>query len=44
MIDGDGDGDYEKIGKVETTMGSLMGALKQTFIADLKKDGQANRG
>ena len=44
MIDGDGDGDHDKIGSVKTTMGSLMGALKQTFIADLKKDGQTNRG
>ena len=41
MIDGDGDGDHDTIGEVETTMGSLMGALKQTFIADLKKDGQS---
>ena len=44
MIDGDGDGDYDTIGEVETTMGQLMGALKQTFTADLKKNGQANRG
>ena len=28
MIDGDGDGDYDTIGEVETTMGQLMGAIK----------------
>ena len=44
MIDGDGDGDYDTIGEVSTTMGRMMGALKQTFTADLKKDGQGNRG
>lgn len=44
MIDGDGDGDYDTIGEVETTMGALMGALKQTFTADLIKNGQGNRG
>lgn len=44
MIDGDGDGDYDTIGEVETTMGKLMGALKQTWTANLVKNGQANRG
>ena len=44
MIDGDGDGDYDTIGEVETTMGKLMGALKQTFTANLMKGGQGNRG
>ena len=44
MIDGDGDGDYDTIGEVETTMGKLMGALKQTWTADLLKSGQSNRG
>ena len=44
MIDGDDGGDYDTIGEVQTTMGQLMGALKQTFTADLKKNGQGNRG
>ena len=44
MIDGDGDGDYDTIGEVETTMGKLVGALKQTWTANLMKGGQGNRG
>jgi len=28
MIDGDGGGDYDSIGEVQTTMGKLMGAKK----------------
>ena len=31
MIDGDGHGDYDTIGTVETTIGAIMGAKQQTF-------------
>ena len=44
FIDGDGGGDYDTIGEVETTMGKLMGAKKQIFTQKLSYQGQQNRG
>lgn len=45
MIDGDGDGDYDTIGELNTTMGSLMGARAQMFTGTLTdKHGNGNRG
>jgi len=37
MVDADNKtgSDYDEIGEVETTMGSLMGAARQTFTANL---------
>lgn len=34
----DAKGGKEFIGKVETTMGKIVGALKQTFVAELHND------
>jgi len=36
IIDIDGPTHFEMIGNVETTVGTIMGARKQTFIADIK--------
>ena len=46
MVDADDDKglNCEAIGEVETTMGSLMGAPRQTFTANLTHQGQQNRG
>jgi len=44
MIDGDGDGDYDTIGELSTTMGKIMGARAQMFTADLVHNGASNRG
>lgn len=44
MVDVDGQNSFDTIGELETTMGALMGAKKQTFESDLmfknKKAGQ----
>jgi len=42
MVDADNTSgsDYDEIGEVETTMGSLMGAARQTFTANLTHKGQ----
>ena len=45
MIDGDGDGDYDTIGEINTNMGQLMGARAQMFTGTLTdKNGNGNRG
>lgn len=46
MVDSDDKSgeDNDIIGEVVTTMGSLMGAKKQTFTADLSHQGKQNRG
>lgn len=40
MIDGDGGDNFDTIGEIETTMGALMGAKKQTFEDDLAFKGK----
>ena len=42
MIDGDGGGDYDTIGEIETTMGKIMGSRAQQFMGELKSG--ANSG
>jgi len=44
MIDGDGGGDYDVIGEIETSMGKIMGAKAQMFTGDLVHNGAGNRG
>mgnify|MGYP001626783864 CR=1 FL=1 len=46
MVDSDDKTGEENdiIGEVVTTMGSLMGAARQTFTADLSHQGKQNRG
>lgn len=44
MIDGDGDGEYDTIGSLETTVGALMGAKAQTFKGTLSHNGKSNTG
>ena len=39
MIDDDGNGDYDIIGEVLTTMGAVMGAKAQMFQGTLTKSG-----
>jgi len=39
MIDGDGKGDFDTIGEVETTMGAIMGAKAQIFCEQLMVKG-----
>jgi len=36
VIDGDGAGDFDTIGELHTTMGSIMGAKSQTFSSELQ--------
>jgi hypothetical protein len=43
MLDGDGSTN-DTIGELETTMGKLMGAPKQTFVQSLEHKGKTNRG
>jgi len=38
VIDGDGGGDYDTIGHVETTIGKIMGSKAQTFQAEIMND------
>ena len=40
MIDGDGNGDYDVIGEITTTMGGVMGAKAQVLQKELMKDGK----
>lgn len=35
MIDGDGDGDYDELGTVDTTMGKIIGAKAQVWTGNL---------
>ena len=42
MIDGDGNGDYDVIGEVITTMGKVMGA--PVFTENLTHKGKSNCG
>ena len=35
MIDDDGDGKFDLIGEIETTLGTIMGAKRQIFEQDL---------
>jgi len=44
MIDGDGAGDYDIIGEVDVTMGTLMGSRAQVWTGNLVYHNQANRG
>ena len=44
MVDVDNGSNFDVIGEVEVTMGSLMGAPRQTWTADLKHNGKAKRG
>ena len=44
MVDIDNGESFDAIGEVETTMGSLMGAKRQTFTANLEHNGAQNRG
>jgi len=42
VVDGDNvSGKHDPIGTVETTLGAIVGAKQQTFIADLTKKGQS---
>ena len=41
MIDGDGDGSYDTIGSVETTIGKVMGSKQQTFTDTLYHNGKS---
>ena len=43
MIDGDGAGDFDLIGVVETTMGGIMGARAQVLTQDLKVAGRIDQ-
>ena len=42
MIDWDGAGEYDTIGHVETTLGSIMGAKAQKLTADLHLEGKGS--
>ena len=44
MIDGDGAGDYDVIGEVDVTMGTLMGSRAQVWTGELTYQGHSNRG
>jgi len=43
MVDVDNGSSYDVIGEVTVSMGSLMGAMRQTWTAELKHQGN-NRG
>ena len=44
MVDVDNGDSYDMIGETEVTMGSLMGAVRQTYTANLTHNGNAGRG
>ena len=40
VIDGDGLGEYDRIGKVKVSLGNIMGARAQTWQGTLSHDGR----